>query len=135
MSINSFHALPDERGYFGDYGGRFVPETLMPSLLELEAFSRRLKCDESFQEELVHYLKHYVGRPTPLYFASRLTASLGGARIYLKREDLNHTGSHKINNTLGQGLLAKRMGKRRIIAETGAGQHGGHGDRGVPIGV
>ena len=124
MSINSFHALPDERGYFGDYGGRFVPETLMPSLLELEAFYVRLKCDESFQEELVHYLKHYVGRPTPLYFASRLTASLGGARIYLKREDLNHTGSHKINNTLGQGLLAKRMGKRRIIAETGAGQHG-----------
>ena len=124
MSINPFHALPNERGYFGDYGGRFVPETLMPSLLELEAFYLRLKSDESFQEELVYYLNHYVGRPSPLYFASRLTAKLGGARIYLKREDLNHTGSHKINNTLGQGLLAKRMGKRRIIAETGAGQHG-----------
>jgi len=124
MSIYSIHALPDERGYFGDYGGRFVPETLMPSLLELEAFYARLKSDESFQEELNYYLNDYVGRPSPLYFASRLTASLGGARIYLKLLDLNHTGSHKINNTLGQGLLAKRMGKRRIIAETGAGQHG-----------
>lgn len=118
------HALPDERGYFGDYGGRFVPETLMPSLLELEASYAHFKKDQSFREELSHYLNDYVGRPSPIYFASRLTDELGGARIYLKREDLNHTGSHKINNTLGQGLLAKRMGKRRIIAETGAGQHG-----------
>lgn len=118
------HAHPDERGYFGDYGGRFVPETLMPSLLELEAFYSQLKLDESFREEFIYYLNDYVGRPSPLYFASRLTETLGGARIYLKREDLNHTGSHKINNTLGQGLLAKRMGKRRVIAETGAGQHG-----------
>jgi len=119
-----YHTLPDERGYFGDYGGRFVPETLMPSLLELEASYAHFKKDQSFREELSHYLNDYVGRPSPIYFASRLTDELGGARIYLKREDLNHTGSHKINNTLGQGLLAKRMGKRRIIAETGAGQHG-----------
>lgn len=124
MKVKDDYVLPDERGYFGDYGGRFVPETLMPSLLELEACYSRVKNEESFQKELTYYLQDYAGRSSPLYFASRLTEKLGGARIYLKREDLNHTGSHKINNTLGQGLLAKRMGKRRLIAETGAGQHG-----------
>ncbi len=124
MNVKDDYLLPDKRGYFGDFGGRFVPETLMPSLLELEAFYSQFKRDDSFQKELAYYLRYYVGRPSPLYFASRLTEKLGGARIYLKREDLNHTGSHKINNTLGQGLLAKQMGKRRIIAETGAGQHG-----------
>lgn len=116
--------LPDARGYFGPYGGRFVPETLMPALEELEVAYAAVKDDPEFQQELNWYLEHYVGRPTPLYYAARLTAYLGGARIYLKREDLNHTGAHKINNTIGQALLAKRMGKRRVIAETGAGQHG-----------
>ncbi|WP_334111078.1 tryptophan synthase subunit beta [Thermodesulfitimonas autotrophica] len=116
--------LPDARGYYGCFGGRFVPETLMPALEELTAAYAAVKDDPGFQSELERYLGDYVGRPTPLYFAARLTAHLGGARIYLKREDLNHTGAHKINNTIGQALLAKRMGKRRVIAETGAGQHG-----------
>jgi len=116
--------LPDRRGRFGGYGGRFVPETLMPALLELEEAYRRISREAEFRRELAWYLKDYVGRPTPLYFARHLTEALGGARIYIKREDLAHTGAHKINNTLGQGLLARRMGKSRLIAETGAGQHG-----------
>lgn len=122
--INGNPVLPDARGYFGPYGGRFVPETLMPALEELEEAYNSVKADPVFAEELEYYLKHYVGRPSPLYFAGRLTEHCGGARIYLKREDLNHTGAHKINNTVGQVLLARRMGKRRVIAETGAGQHG-----------
>ena len=117
-------AMPDKRGYFGRYGGRFVPEMLMIPLRELEAAFRVAIRDKDFRSELAYYLKYYVGRPTPLYLAERLSQRLGGARIYLKREDLNHTGAHKINNTLAQVLLAKRMGKTRIIAETGAGQHG-----------
>jgi len=116
--------MPDKRGYFGRYGGRFVPEMLMIPLRELEAAFRVAIRDKDFRSELAYYLKYYVGRPTPLYLAERLSWRLGGARIYLKREDLNHTGAHKINNTLAQVLLAKRMGKSRIIAETGAGQHG-----------
>jgi len=116
--------VPDNRGRFGAYGGRYVPETLMPALLELEREYVTAKKSRRFQAELAYYLKHYVGRPTPLYYAERLTKRLGGAKIYLKREDLCHTGAHKINNAIGQGLLAKRMGKPRIIAETGAGQHG-----------
>jgi len=116
--------VPNKHGRFGAYGGRYVPETLMPALLELEQEYARVKKDRSFQSELAQYLKHYVGRPTALYFAQRLTKRLGGAKIYLKREDLCHTGAHKINNAIGQGLLAKRMKKPRIIAETGAGQHG-----------
>lgn len=116
--------FPDRRGYFGLYGGRFVPETLMPALDELEKAYSASRKDRDFQRELLHLLKTYVGRPTPLYFAKRLTESLGGAKIYLKREDLAHTGAHKINNALGQALLARKMGKRRLIAETGAGQHG-----------
>jgi tryptophan synthase beta chain len=116
--------LPDARGHFGPYGGRYVPETLMHPLQELEAEYFRAQHDAGFQHELSYYLKEFVGRPTPLYFAERLTRELGGAKIYLKREDLNHTGAHKINNAMGQILLAKRMGKTRIIAETGAGQHG-----------
>src|SRR3954449_913556 len=111
-------------GRFGVYGGRYVPETLMAALLELEHEYEAAKADDAFQAELNDLLHNYAGRPTPLYFAKRLTEDLGGARIYLKREDLLHTGAHKINNALGQGLLAKRMGKHRIIAETGAGQHG-----------
>lgn len=116
--------MPDQRGYFGRFGGKFVPETLMPALEELIEAYDRAKQDEQFHKEYQYYLKHYVGRPSPLYFARGLTGYLGGARIYLKREDLNHTGAHKINNTIGQALLARRMGKKRIIAETGAGQHG-----------
>ena len=115
---------PDEKGHFGPYGGRYVPETLMHPLMELEQEYFRAQTDPQFQEELNYYLKEFVGRPTPLYFAERLTKELGGARIFLKREDLLHTGAHKINNSMGQILLAKRMGKTRIIAETGAGQHG-----------
>ena len=111
-------------GRFGVYGGQFVPETLMTPLIELEKAYEEAKQDPSFQEELSYYLKHYVGRETPLYFAERLTEKIGGAKIYLKREDLNHTGAHKINNALGQALLAIRMGKKKIVAETGAGQHG-----------
>lgn len=116
--------LPDHKGYFGAFGGRFAPETLIPALEELEAAYRRARKDPSFLGELRHLQKHYVGRPTPLYFARRFSAHLGGAKIYLKREDLAHTGAHKINNAIGQALLAKRMGKKRLIAETGAGQHG-----------
>jgi len=117
-------SMPDRAGHYGQFGGRYVSETLMPALLELEAAYREWRREASFQTELKNRLRDYVGRPTPLYFAESLSARLGGARIYLKREDLCHTGAHKINNTIGQGLLAKRMGKRRIIAETGAGQHG-----------
>jgi tryptophan synthase beta chain len=116
--------IPDEHGRFGKYGGRYVPETLMPALLELEQQYLKARRARRFQAELSHYLKLYVGRPTPLYFAERLTRRLGGAKIYLKREDLCHTGAHKINNTIGQGLLTCRMKKQRVIAETGAGQHG-----------
>jgi len=116
--------LPDAAGHFGPYGGRYVPETLMHPLKELEEEYFRAQHDPEFQRELSYYLTEFVGRPTPLYFAERLTKDLGGAKIYLKREDLNHTGAHKINNAMGQILLAKRMGKTRIIAETGAGQHG-----------
>jgi tryptophan synthase beta chain len=121
---NSFRTGPDERGHFGLYGGRFVAETLMPLILELEAAYATAKRDPAFQTEIDRHLKHYVGRPSPLYFAERMSAHLGGARIYFKREDLNHTGAHKVNNVLGQILLAQRMGKRRVIAETGAGMHG-----------
>jgi tryptophan synthase beta chain len=117
-------ALPDERGHFGTYGGRFVAETLMAPLDELNAAYQKYMQDPEFQAELDRDLAHFVGRPSPLYFAERWSRELGGARIYLKREDLNHTGAHKINNTVGQALLARRMGKTRIIAETGAGQHG-----------
>ena len=115
---------PDRRGYFGAFGGKFVPETLMHALEELEREFRKARKDTRFKKELDHYLTEYAGRPTALYFARRLTKELGGAKIYLKREDLCHTGAHKINNTLGQAILAKRMGKNRLIAETGAGQHG-----------
>jgi tryptophan synthase beta chain len=117
-------ARPDATGHFGRFGGRYVPETLMPALLDLEKQYAEVAGDPAFHRELEGYLSHYVGRPTPLYFARRMTADLGGARVYLKREDLNHTGAHKINNTLGQVLLARRIGKKRITAETGAGQHG-----------
>ena len=116
--------LPDARGKFGEFGGRFVAETLMPALLELEQAFEKFFPDPEFQKELNHYLQDYVGRPTPLYFCARLSKKIGGAKIYLKREDLCHTGAHKINNTVGQALLARRMNKQRIIAETGAGQHG-----------
>lgn len=116
--------LPDKKGHFGVFGGRYVPETLMPALLELEQSYRHYTKDKSFQDELQFYLRDYTGRPTPLYYCRRLTERLGGAKIYLKREDLTHTGAHKINNTLAQVLLAKKMGKARVIAETGAGQHG-----------
>jgi len=116
--------LPDERGYFGDYGGQFVPETLMPVLDEMVTAYKEARADKAFWSEFEALSRDYSGRPTPLYLAERLTENCGGARIFLKREDLAHTGAHKINNALGQGLLAKRMGKKRIIAETGAGQHG-----------
>jgi tryptophan synthase beta chain len=121
---NSYRNGPDEHGHFGMFGGRFVAETLMPLILSLESAYKRAKADPSFQAELDHFLKHYVGRPSPLYYAERLTKYLGGAKIYFKRDELNHTGAHKINNVLGQILLARRMNKPRIIAETGAGQHG-----------
>ncbi|MFA6279966.1 MAG: tryptophan synthase subunit beta [Bdellovibrionales bacterium] len=120
----TLHSVPDEQGHFGPYGGRFVAETLMPLVLEVEKAYNATKDDPAFQKELDYYLKHYVGRPSPLYYAPRLTEKFGGAKIYLKREELNHTGAHKINHCMGQILLAKRMGKTRIIAETGAGQHG-----------
>ena len=116
--------LPDKNGHFGIFGGRYAAETLMPALVELEEAYLEARRDREFQKELALYLREYSGRETPLYYARRLTEKLGGAKIYLKREDLNHTGAHKINNTLGQALLAKRMGKKRVIAETGAGQHG-----------
>jgi tryptophan synthase beta chain len=121
---NSFRNGPDERGRFGDFGGRFVSETLMPLILDLEAEYVRARTDDAFWAEMDFLWKHYVGRPSPLYCAERLTERLGGAKVYFKRDELNHTGAHKINNVLGQILLARRMGKRRIIAETGAGQHG-----------
>src|SRR6201994_2189662 len=121
---NDYSAYPDAEGRFGDYGGRYVPETLMPLVHELDAAYRAAKADAGFQAELGGYLKHYVGRPSPLYLAERLTAHLGGAKVYFKREELNHTGSHKVNKVLGQIMVARRMGKKRIIAETGAGQHG-----------
>jgi tryptophan synthase beta chain len=124
LHLNSYRTGPDERGHFGLYGGRFVAETLMPLILELEAAYTEAKNDPSFHAELDGLNAHYAGRPSPLYFAERLTQHFGGAKIYFKRDELNHTGSHKINNCLGQILLARRMGKRRIIAETGAGQHG-----------
>lgn len=122
--FNSFMNGPDQNGRFGQFGGRFVSETLMPLILDLEAEYERAKTDESFWTEMGHLWTHYVGRPSPLYFAERLTEYLDGAKIYMKRDELNHTGAHKINNVLGQILLARRMGKKRIIAETGAGQHG-----------
>ncbi len=121
---NTYRSGPDERGRFGAYGGRFVAETLMPLILELEAAYEAAKADPAFQTELDAYLKDYVGRPSPLWFAQRLTETLGGAKIYFKREELNHTGAHKVNSCMGQILLARRMGRTRIIAETGAGQHG-----------
>ena len=121
---NDLSALPDAQGRFGDFGGRYVAETLMPLVLDLERAYAEAKADPAFQAELSGYLTHYVGRPSPLYFAERLTAHFGGAKVYFKREELNHTGAHKINNCMGQILLARRMGKTRIIAETGAGQHG-----------
>jgi tryptophan synthase beta chain len=121
---NSLRTGPDDRGHFGIYGGRFVAETLMPLILDLERAYNEAKADPSFQKEMDGYLAHYVGRPSPLYFAERLTKHLNGAKIYFKREELNHTGAHKVNNVLGQIMLARRMGKKRIIAETGAGMHG-----------
>ena len=121
---NTYRAGPDERGHFGIFGGRYVAETLMPLVLEVEQAYRAAQADPTFRAELDYYLKHYVGRPSPLYYAQRLTEHLGGAKVYFKRDELNHTGAHKINNVLGQILLARRMGKPRIIAETGAGQHG-----------
>jgi tryptophan synthase beta chain len=122
--LNTLRSGPDGRGRFGEFGGRFVAETLMPLILELEAAWEAAKADPGFQTELDYYLKHYVGRPSAMWFAERLTKLLGGAKIYFKRDELNHTGAHKINNCIGQILLARRMGKTRIIAETGAGQHG-----------
>src|SRR3989337_333029 len=116
--------LPDEKGHFGPYGGRYISETLMPAVIELEKAYKKFRNNKSFKDELSYYFKNYVGRPTPLYHAERLTKDVGGAREYLKREDLCHTGAHKINNTIGQALLAKRMKKGRVIDETGAGQHG-----------
>ncbi|ODP39467.1 tryptophan synthase subunit beta [Sphingomonas turrisvirgatae] len=121
---NSYRTLPDERGHFGQFGGRYVAETLMPLILDLEREYRAAKADPAFQAQFDDLMKNYVGRPSPLYFAERLTRHYGGAKIYFKREELNHTGAHKINNCIGQILLAIRMGKKRIIAETGAGQHG-----------
>ena len=122
--LNSYRTGPDERGHFGAFGGRFVAETLMPLILEVERAYNAARKDKAFHSELDYYLEHYVGRPSPLYFAERLTRHFGGAKVYFKRDELNHTGAHKINNCMGQILLARRMGKKRIIAETGAGQHG-----------
>ena len=122
--LNTYRAGPDEGGRFGIFGGRFVAETLMPLILDVEKAYKQYKDDPEFCDELEYYLKHYVGRPSPLYYAERMTEHLGGAKVYMKRDELNHTGAHKINSTMGQILLAKRMGKPRIIAETGAGQHG-----------
>ena len=121
---NSLKQLPNEKVYFGSFGGRYVSETLMPLILEVEKEYDKIKSDNNFRKELDHYMKTYVGRPSPLFFAQRITEDLGGPKIYFKRDELNHTGAHKINNCMGQILLAKRMGKKRIIAETGAGQHG-----------
>ena len=124
QQTNTYRSGPDDEGHFGIFGGRYVAETLMPLILEVEKAYDAAKADVGYREEMDRYLKHYVGRPSPLYLAERLTAHFGGAKIYLKRDELNHTGAHKINNTIGQILLARRMGKKRIIAETGAGQHG-----------
>jgi tryptophan synthase beta chain len=124
FGANTLRSGPDARGRFGDFGGRFVAETLMPAILEVEQAYNAAKADPAFQPELDAYLKNYVGRPSPLWFAERLTRALGGAKVYFKRDEMNHTGAHKINSCMGQILLAKRMGKTRIIAETGAGQHG-----------
>ena len=121
---NSYRNMPDEEGRFGIHGGRFVAETLMPLVLQVETAWKESKTDKSFQKELAHYHKHYIGRPSALYFAERLTGHFGGGKLYFKRDELNHTGAHKINNVIGQALLARRMGKTRILAETGAGQHG-----------
>ncbi|WP_341915449.1 pyridoxal-phosphate dependent enzyme, partial [Ferrovibrio terrae] len=123
-ALNSYRSGPDEKGHFGKFGGRFVAETLMPLILDLEKHYTAAKSDPAFKAEMDYFLNDYVGRPSPLYFAERMTQHLGGAKIYFKRDELNHTGAHKINNCIGQILLAKRMGKTRIIAETGAGQHG-----------
>ncbi|WP_430397760.1 tryptophan synthase subunit beta [Ferrovibrio sp.] len=123
-ALNSYRSGPDERGHFGTFGGRFVAETLMPLILDLEREYTAAKSDPAFKAEMDYFLTDYVGRPSPLYYAERMTEHLGGAKIYFKRDELNHTGAHKINNCIGQILLAKRMGKKRIIAETGAGQHG-----------
>ena len=122
--LNSFRTGPDERGFFGIFGGRFVAETLMPVILDLEKAYGEARNDPAFKREMIEMGKHYIGRPSPLYFAERITEALGGAKVYFKRDELNHTGAHKVNNVLGQILLALRMGKKRIIAETGAGQHG-----------
>ena len=124
LNKNSFKQFPNEKGYFGQFGGRYVSETLMPLILEVEKEYFKIKNDSKFQEKLNYYLKSYVGRPSPLFFAKRITEDLDGPKIYFKRDELNHTGAHKINNCMGQILLAKKMGKNRIIAETGAGQHG-----------
>ena len=124
MVVDNHTSLPDERGRFGDFGGKFVPETLMAALEELETAYREVKENQGFQDRLGHLLRTYAGRPTPLYHAENLSRHCGGARIYLKREDLAHTGAHKINNALGQALLAQHIGKQRISPETGAGQHG-----------
>jgi tryptophan synthase beta chain len=124
MTINSYREVPDSEGRFGLYGGRFVAETLMPLVLELEAEYKLALKDPAFAADMAHFSTHYIGRPSPLYYAERMTQHLGGAKIYFKRDELNHTGAHKVNNVLGQILLARRMGKKRIIAETGAGQHG-----------
>ncbi len=123
-SLNTYRSGPDETGHFGMFGGRFVAETLMPLILAVERAYEQARADPSFQAEIDYYAKHSVGRPSPLYFADRLTQHFGGAKVYFKRDELNHTGAHKINNCMGQILLARRMGKTRIIAETGAGQHG-----------
>src|ERR1700759_2106839 len=124
MSSNNDYNFPDSRGHFGPYGGLYVAETLMPLLIEVDKAYAAAKADPQFKAEFDYYCKHYIGRPSPLYFAQRLSEHCGGAKIYLKREELNHTGAHKVNNVLGQIMLALRMGKKRIIAETGAGQHG-----------
>ena len=121
---NSYKQLPNEKGYFGTFGGRYVSETLMPLILEVEKEYKKIKDDKNFKKELNYYMETYVGRPSPLFFAQRITEDLGGPKIYFKRDELNHTGAHKINNCMGQILLAKKMGRKRIIAETGAGQHG-----------
>ena len=121
---NSLRAGPDSDGHFGIFGGRYVAETLMPLILSVEKAYEAAKADPEFQRLIAYYHTHYIGRPSPLYFAERLTAHYGGAKLYFKRDELNHTGAHKINNVMGQALLARRMGKTRIIAETGAGQHG-----------
>lgn len=123
-SLNSYMTGPDKKGYFDIYGGKYVAETLMPSINELESAYEKAKSNKEFKEELEYWYKHYIGRPSPLYYAARITKELKGAKVYFKRDELNHTGAHKINNCIGQILLAKRMGKSRIIAETGAGQHG-----------